>query len=268
MSIQKVGAGMDELKTVFVELKRDAKEEVGQAFGIPAALFMSDKAYASEYDALIRMWYSTSTFVTIYQTIQETFTEQVYDKFDGAYMIYKPETIDAFQEDETKKAAAFREYASARIRPSIVAQMLGIEMPQGIDYKMLDEDFDKPEPVPPVNPITNPEQPAPATTTQTPAPKMPEMQMQNKAFTLTVPMLKDLESWSERAIAWHKKGKSAVDWECKALPEELAETIRARLRVATNEYEIAKAFEFGGHNSDHAILTLADAINQAVKNGK
>jgi hypothetical protein len=212
--------------------------------------------------------YSSSIFKTIYQTIQETFTEQHFEKYD-AKMIYRPETIAAFQDDENKRAAAFREYASVRIRPSLVAGILGIDMPTGHDITELDEDYDKPETANPVNPLNNPELPAgqqatpdsqqPKPTNNEPMPPMDNMPA--KGIVLTLPMLKDLNDWGERALAWHKRGKSAEDWECKALPAEIADEIRVKLRVAKNELDIQRAFQVTNQSE---IMMLAEALNNAV----
>jgi hypothetical protein len=82
---------------------------------------------------------------------------------------------------------------------------------------------------------------------------------------LTTEMLKDLHAWSQRALDWHKKGKSAADWECKALPDEIADVIREKLNNAKNEIDIRRAFELEHEPADKAILQLAKAINNAAK---
>jgi Phage portal protein len=270
ISIVKVGSGMDELKTIFVELKADSRMEVGQAFGIPAGLFMADKAYASEMDVLYRQWYSTSVYTTIYQTIQETMTEQFWGPRFDARMIYKPETLKVFQEDETKRAAAFRDYVSARIRPSLVAEMLGLDLPQGKQYKDFDEDYDKPEPVPPVNPLNNPALPAGAAPAQSSAPAEKPI----KAIVLSPDEMKDLTVWHDKAKAWWKKGKSGyVDWENKHLPESIAAPIRVRLAAVKSEADISQAFRINEQEQvieeldtkESEIKTLVEAINKAIE---
>lgn len=80
LTLLKVGAGMEEMKGAYTEIQQQAIEDVGTAFGIPAALFMSDKAFASEVTPLVRQWYETSTFVTLYHTIEEAFNAQVYNQ--------------------------------------------------------------------------------------------------------------------------------------------------------------------------------------------
>ena len=98
LNLQRVGAGLDELKGVYSEITRQAIEDVGAAYGIPAALFMSDKSFASEVKPLIKEWYTSSVFVSIWKTIEETFNEQVYAPY-GLRMQFKPESVAVFQND-------------------------------------------------------------------------------------------------------------------------------------------------------------------------
>jgi phage portal protein BeeE len=102
VTITQVGAGMEQLKGTYVELKREASEDIAKAFGIPAAVFMSDKAFATEYNPLIKQWYSNSIFTTIYHTIEEGFSDQLLKQF-GYKMYFRPETLDAFQTDENAR---------------------------------------------------------------------------------------------------------------------------------------------------------------------
>src|SRR3990172_1848390 len=103
LSIIRVGAGMDELKQSYIELRRDAKESIADSFGIPAAKFMTDAAYASEFDALHKQWLTASRFVGIYQTIEETLTDQLLAPY-GYKMRFNLEALEIFQEDESERA--------------------------------------------------------------------------------------------------------------------------------------------------------------------
>ena len=89
LSLIKVGAGMEELKGSYIEILRQSKEDIAQAFGIPTALFMSDNAFASEFNALRKQFYSSSRFKCIYQTIEETFTDQLLKPY-GKAMFFRP----------------------------------------------------------------------------------------------------------------------------------------------------------------------------------
>ena len=272
VSIVKLGSGMEDFKGAYSEIKRQAIEEMGAAFGIPAAVFMSDKAFASEMYPEIRMWYTTGIFTAIYQTIQETVNHQLLNEY-GYEWKFDLTRHKAFQEDENKRATAFREYASARVRPSLIAGILGIDMPEGHDVSELDEQYDKPETSLPVNPISNPE--LPVTESKDPAANMNDTQNADiklpepKSFTLNANEISDLALWKQAAKRWWPKGKSAVDWEPKYLSPELTNMIRERLVKAENELDIVKAFEITASESRHQqssneIKMLADAINKSI----
>ena len=55
--------------------------------------------------------------------------------------------LDIFQEDEERRSASYLNYINAKMKPSIAAQILGIDLPEGIEYSALDE---KPAVVEPV----------------------------------------------------------------------------------------------------------------------
>ena len=259
MTVNRVGSGMDELKGAYSEMTKQAIENIGTAYGIPAALFMSDMAYASEANSMIKVWYQTSAFVKIYKTIENTFNDQLLNMY-GLKWIFRPETIDAFQEEESSRAAAFKVYVDAGIKHSIAAQMVGLELPTGVDYDDLDEE-EEPEPQPAIQQI------APAE----PQPEMdeePEEEPEEKSITLSAEQIKELNLWRQISERCERKGKGrAADFECKVTPAHVADEIRTKLQSGC---DIAKAFEIGSepvHQSvdNEGLKMLAEAINRATE---
>jgi hypothetical protein len=215
MTITKVGATIEEIANGYPPLTRQAIENIGTAYGIPAALFMSDAAFASEMNALTKVWYTTGVFRKIYHCIEYTFNTQLLNQF-GWKMKFKPETLDAFQENEQMRSASFSTYVTAGIAPSIAAQMVGMELPEGITFDMLDPKPVQAEPAPVVD----------------------------QGVGLNAEMVKDMNLWRQVAVKRFRKGLApAVDWECKALPNHLADGIRERLREAMTEVDILASFE-------------------------
>ena len=53
-----------------------------------------------------------------------------------------------FQEEEVSRASAYSQYISSGMLPSLAAQIVGIDLPQGIEYTDLDA-VDETEPAPP-----------------------------------------------------------------------------------------------------------------------
>lgn len=261
MKVERVGAGMEELKGVYKDINSQAIEDIGAAFGIPAGLFMSDKAYSEEMDNLVRLWYSSSQFTNIYHTIEETFTDQLYKKF-GYRMQFKPETIDAFQEDENERSQSFSTYVSSGIKPSVAAQLVGIDLPSGVNYEDLDKaveekqeaDLEKAES------IAEGKKPEENTTDAEEKPK------EEKRIVLNADTIKELELWQQIAARNIRKGRTpAIDFKYKFISPEIASLIQERLAVAQNELDVVKAFNFEENTpvvSD--VRYLADTLNRLI----
>lgn len=95
VSIQTLGAGMDELRGTYNEITRQQIENIASSFDIPMSLFMSNAANYATANSDRKTWYETGTFVTIYQCIEDAFNDQLWKRF-GWRMEFEPEKIDAF----------------------------------------------------------------------------------------------------------------------------------------------------------------------------
>jgi hypothetical protein len=258
LSVERVGAGLEELKSVYIEITRQQIENIGAAFGIPAGLFLSDKAYATEMDVLTRQWYETGEFKAVYQTIEETMTEQVLARY-GYTWTFKPETLDIYQEDENERAQAFSTYVNAGIKRSVAAEMLGIELPGEMTYEALDEAAEEAREQ--ALEDMQAQQPPPTNGSKPPV------------KSLSADEIKELNLWRQIAERQFRKGNgAAVDFECKVLPDAISDQIRARLQVAGDEQAVVKAFELDTstltpmpeyQRSD--IMALAESINKAAE---
>ena len=260
LSIERLGAGMDEIKDTYTQIKRESAEGVAKAFGIPSALMLSDNAFASEYKELRLDWYTTSQFRNIYHTIEGTLNKQLYTP-RGYTWKFNIEELDIFQEDEAERAESLSSFVTAFTTDPDVAlagmELLGYdyseEQKEGLDKlavekkaekeeakKVAEEQFelgrqDKKEQMDTRWGNRNED--------KKPKDKKPKP-FQRKA--MTPDEIKDIALWYSKAKAWHLKGKgNAVDWECKHLSEEIAAPIRLKLSAAENELDIVKAFELG-----------------------
>lgn len=281
LSVVPLGAGMEALKTSFVEISRQQTEEIAKCFGIPTALFMSDNAFASEFDALVKMWYETSRFKSIYQTIEETFNTQLLNRWDYR-LLFRPERLDAFQEDEVKRAASVSSYVNAiNTSPDtakFVMDFMGVDLSeeQGAELEKLiakkNEAAEKLEEQTKLAQANKPNPNAPLMDMSKEKPKQ-DKPMPVKTITLNADEVKDLALWRQMATRFFRKGKGmASDFECKALSEEIAGPIRVKLAEAKNELDIVKAFEINQtemlfaplEKPNEDIKALAEAINKAV----
>jgi hypothetical protein len=278
LSLIRIGAGMDELKQSYIELRRDAKESIADAFGIPSALFMSDNAFASEFDALRKQWYTASRFVGIYQTIEETLTEQLLKAY-GYKMRFNLEALEVFQEDEAKRSASLGSFVSAVADNPEVAQLgmqiLGYDLDkdqQGqLDKLIKDKETARAQMAEQTKPTDT--EPDGEETDDEPEEMEAETEEETplaKSLNLSADEIKDLALWYDRSRQWFVKGKgTAVDWENKHLPETIAAPIRLKLAEAKSEGDIAQAFSLGETVTPAPVyrtetVTL-DAQTEAIK---
>lgn len=253
-SLTKVGAGMEEMKGGYIEIQQAAIEDIGTAHGIPAALFMSDKAFASEVNPLLKTMYESSVFVSIYQTIEEVFNSQAFYRY-GNRMQFKPESLSIFQEDENARSSAVSAYTSAiSSNPQIAAfvmDFMGVDLDEEQEHEL--EEI--------IKGVNEKEEDTTETPTEDYAPEMPE-----ESPALSPDEMKDLSLWYSRAKAWYSKGKGgAADWENKHLREEIAAPIRAKLKTAKSINDITRAFEVGNVKTESEIVQLAKALNRAAE---
>lgn len=278
LELIRVGAGMDDLKQSYIEMRRDAKESIADSFGIPAALFMSDNAYASEFNELRKHWYETGRFVSFYQTIEEVASTQLFKAY-GKRMRYNLQSMDIFQKDEADKAHALTTIVSAVHTDPEVAQfgmsILGYDLDKAqadtLDKLVKDKEANREQAEQQFNQSPAPTA-QPAEVEQESEPEEyeeEETQDEAKHLQLSADEIKDLALWYDRARQWHAKGKgTAVDWENKHLPETLAAPIRLKLADAKTEADIAAAFnirETPATADNDAIKALAATIEKAIQ---
>jgi len=288
LELVRVGAGMEELKGAYTEIQQQAIEDIGTAFGIPAALFMSDKSFASEVNSLTRTWYETSTFITIYHTIEEVFNEQVFKPY-GVRMQFKPETLSVFQDDENVRAGAVTAYTSAIVQNPQVAKFvmsfMGVDLDEEQQHELGEIIAGMDEGAEEVTETDTEETSEPEAENSAGGYAMPpqveksfrqwidaghpQIAMEHKIDLpepLTPDETKDLALWYSKAKSWNIKGKgNAVDWECKHLREEIAAPIRLRLADAKTELDIVKAFEIGATINKKSTTDAPPPSDKAIK---
>jgi hypothetical protein len=258
MSVVPVGAGMDELGAYYPTITKQAIENIGTAFGIPAALFMSDMAFASEVNPMIKMWYSTSVFIRIYRCIENTFNTQLLHQY-GYRLKFRPETLDAFQEDEASKATALNSFAD--FLGKMPTAEVALESCATFGYELTDKLqtaitawFAKKEQQAEAVQASLANAP-----TDKPTDEAVDADADEPTVNMTAEMTKDLDLWRQVAVRRYRKSQGcAEDWECKALPEALAEVIRGKLRAAQSEAEVLKSFEI------QAAINVTDQIKEAL----
>lgn len=243
---QPVGAGMEDLKGSYVEITRQQIENIGAAFGIPSGIFMADKAYATEMDALIETWLTTGIFVTLYQTVEDTMNRQLWSRF-GIEAKFNLEKLKAFQKEENDKSGSlaslsstFTSYPEASV---IAAGILG--------YDLTEEQIAAIEALEPDEPET------------------PQDEQADGQEPMTLPtdeenaIADEMKKWREFASKPRKR-----EFDVKVIPPAMAEKIRVGIRSAGRDQDkITAVFDEAVKSipsNNQGLLALAASIEKVI----
>jgi hypothetical protein len=244
MTPSKLGAGFEELKGSYIEVTNQQIKNIAASYGIPISTFTSDEANYATAVADMKLWYTSSEFVRIYQTVEDTFTEQLFRRF-GLTMTYMPEQMEAFQQEETDKSSAVATLANVFTTNPEAAltamNILGYDLTddQKAEIEALGEEQDEPE------------TPAEEMTEET----EPEMELPSDEEN---EIADALMKWNRFALKPHN-AKKTFDDKSKSIPPALTLRITAGLRAAKSEDEIQAVFDAAV--AELPIIMLAKAIN-------
>lgn len=134
-----IGEGISELSNS--ELTSEKARAVVYTLGVPFSMIFSDAANYATAQQDEQNFYN-STIIPECELIADQLGEQLLDAY-GYHLVFKPETMDVFQTDEKERADSYVAYVGAGMPPPLVAEMLGIDLPDGWAY----DDLEKEEPV-------------------------------------------------------------------------------------------------------------------------
>jgi hypothetical protein len=255
--IKQIGDGVDALADS--DIYHNKLSDIAIAAGMPLSLLLANSASYATAITEYKAWFDTT--ITPWCTFMaEAMNERLFTPL-GLHFEFRPEITDPGQEDEVTRAGAYKTYVDAGMLPSIAAQIVGLELPQGVEFEDLDpEEEQEPEPVPePAQPEQPEVEPVEVEETETeipPAKWLPDLDQ-----------FRELELWQTMAYRKCKQGKAlAFDFEVKTLPADIALAVKTKLDAATDEATIKRAFSLDLQRDNTAIEALADAINRAVDN--
>ena len=134
-----IGEGLSELTNT--ELTATEREEIATALGVPHSLVMSNAANFATAEA-DRLTFYDMTVTPQANLIARQLNAQLFAPA-GMRFEWHPQELQIYQTDENERASAFATYVNAGIKQSIAAQMLGLNLPEGVTPEDLD-----PEPQP------------------------------------------------------------------------------------------------------------------------
>jgi hypothetical protein len=255
MAVNVIGEGIDNLNSS--ELHDQKLADIAMAAGMPLSLLLANSANYATAKVEYATWFRDK-IVPDSHIIAASLNEQIFEPL-GLYFEFRPEMTLTGTEEEKSRAYAYGMYVNSGMKPSIAAQLIGLDMPPDVEYESLDDDWVSPSER---QQVQNTPKPQPDAETQ----REIEQDMKSaEPTTLTIGQLRELELWQDLAFRKLKQGKSLdFPFVCKSVPEEVASKIRDRLPNCRNERDIENAFEMG-HREDDAIKQLAEALNKAVE---
>ena len=129
-----VGDGIDSLNNE--ALTNEKRESISTALGVPHSLVFSNAANYATAEA-DRLTFYDMTILPEAELIAEVVNQQLFDSL-GLRFVFRPQSMNVYQENEEQRAGAFAAYVNAGMPKSLVAEMLGIDLPPGWEYIDLD----------------------------------------------------------------------------------------------------------------------------------
>lgn len=249
-----IGDGIDNLKEESITQNKLA--DIAMAIGMPLSILLANSANYATAQTEYQSWFR-DTLAPWCNFMAGCLNKQIFNAM-GLRFEFRPEMTDPGQEDEVQRANAYQAYVNSGMLPSIAAQVVGIELPNGIEYTMLDPE---PEPEPKTQPIQETEQ--------------VEDELEGETE-----LTKELRRWRKKATKAFRAGKPAlVEFVSDIIPDDARQYIERSLARATGEYEIRAAFLLDNTSAPiqaqpapivvspakSEIMALAEAINGAAK---
>jgi hypothetical protein len=129
-----IGEGVDTLKDQ--NLTKSKIEDIAMSIGMPLSLLLANSANYATAQVEYKTWYENSLGPWC-DFMAEEMTDKLFKPLNLRFE-FRPEMTDPGQEDEVSRAGAYSTYVTSGMKPSVAAQVVGIELPEGIEYDALD----------------------------------------------------------------------------------------------------------------------------------
>lgn len=140
VEIHTLGEGLSELAEV--ELTTEKRHDVATALGIPATKLFSGEASGLGGGGVVAqddLNFYNETVIPECLFIAAELNRQVFGFGSMNFTLrFHWETMDIFQTDEAQRATAVKTYTEAGYPLSVASEILGVELPQGMEYVDLD----------------------------------------------------------------------------------------------------------------------------------
>jgi hypothetical protein len=223
-----IGEGLEAIENQ--KLTQEKREDIAVAIGVPQTKLFSPAASGLGGSGVVEQDdkdFLANTIVPECEFIQEVLNVQVFEPM-GLRIRFKPETLDAFQTDEKQRSGAYRNYVDGKMPPSIAAEILGLELPEGVEYADLDVFYQE-----------RFQQTAAVYGEGIGAGEKEDAVRANKAMDKSVKA--ELGRWEKFALL-RLGDDSARPFECYNIPTAMRKEIVAGLNKATTEADVKAVF--------------------------
>lgn len=282
LDVKQFGSGVTDLKNN--EVYRQAIENIAMIHGMPLSLLLANSANYATAQAEKSTWFDTE-ITPFCNWLAYGYNQQVFNPM-GLSLQFHPETLDPQQEDETHRAQAFSVYGDTFNKyPTYelwagMAETLGLEISEALDeaaqayYTKREEQAEATrQQMESAGVVTMPDgKPLPV---QQEKPEEPEDEIEEEEekedekkpvkFAPSLDQMRELQRWQEVAFRKLKRAEPMVfEWRNDTLPDELYQSIKARLAEQTTEDGIKSAFDvtMDVPAVKSEVVILAEAINR------
>ncbi len=241
ISVTPIGEGIDNLKDSALHNEKIA--DIALAAGIPLSILLANSANYATANQEYVSWYRDS-IAPWAEFIAGVLNEQIFNRL-GLRFEFRPEMTDPGQEDEVQRANAYATYVSSGMKPSVAAQIVGVELPSGMEYADLD----------------------PKETVGTEA-STDEEPVIGK-FIPTIKQVRELDTWRTIVIRKFKaKEDFRYPFEPKELPDSISNYIKYKLARAKGFEDIDAAFKLDlipAAKPDNDLELLTASLNRIAE---
>ena len=222
-----IGGGLEELSDT--NLTKEKREAIASAIGIPHSLLFSGAAnYAVSQQDEVNLY--NQKIIPDCDFIEDVLNDQLFTKA-GYKLRFTPESMDIFQEDESKRAASMNQFITAMQNVGSIElakatfEIFGYEIPDEA-MAFIEQHF-----------AAKAESVAATTPQLSPVMQMQEAPMEEPQKRT------DIERWQTKAIKAMKAGKSpSVTFESEEIPLSLQGAISGALEAAETIEEVKNIF--------------------------
>lgn len=260
-----IGEGIENLKDSALHEERLA--DIAMAAGMPLSLLVANSANYATARTEYNSWWRNS--VIPWSNFMADAMNDVLFTPMGLRFEFRPEMAEEGQEEEAKRSIAYARYVQSGIKPSIAAQIVGVDLPPDVKYEDLDPD-EEPE-------SSTDSAPKPSADLMQPeagedADPSAEYEEKTVSFIPSMKQMAEMRLWHDIARRKMKRGDSMEFDFTSTLPGDIHNMIARKVCDSICNEQLDEAFDLTGIEAhpeykagDSELFALVAALNKAVE---